>query len=145
LLRNWTLTPQLTTGSGTPFTPTVPAPARGTGLTGTVRGSLTGVTTDAPEGYYLNPAAYSIPAPGQWGNAGRNSVSGPSQFNLNAGVTRTFPWGSRVNVEWRLDATNVLNRVTFASVESLVTSQSFGLPSTTNTMRKLTSTVRLRF
>ena len=145
LLKNWTMTANLTTGSGTPFTPIVLSGARGTGLTGTVRASATGASTEAPEGFYLNPLAYRIPLAGEWGNAERNSVTGPSQFNLNAGIGRTFPWGSRVNLEWRLDATNVLNRVTYSNVESLVTSQNFGLPTTVNTMRKITSTVRLRF
>ncbi len=41
--------------------------------------------------------------------AGRNSARGPAQFGLNAGITRTFPWGSRLNMDWRIDATNVLN------------------------------------
>ena len=27
------------------------------------------------DGYYLNPAAYTTPAPGEWGNAGRNSAT----------------------------------------------------------------------
>jgi hypothetical protein len=145
LFRNWTMTANLTAGSGTPFTPVVLAPARGTGLTGTVRASLTGASTDAPDGYYLNPAAYTAPASGEWGNAPRNSVIGPAQFNVNAGISRTFPWGSRVNLEWRIDATNVLNRVTYSNVYSTVNGDLFGLPTATNAMRKLQSTIRLRF
>ena len=35
----------------------------------------------APAGLFLNPAAYTAP-PGQWGNAGRNSITGPAQFTL---------------------------------------------------------------
>jgi hypothetical protein len=145
LFKNWTIAAQMTTGSGTPFTPIVVSPARGTGLTGTVRASTTGASTDAPDGYYANPGAYSAPGSGQWGDSGRNSLTGPSQFNLNTSISRTFPWGSRVSLEWRLDATNVLNRVTYSTVENLVTSQYFGLPSATNPMRKIQSTVRLRF
>ena len=41
----------------------------------------------------MNPAAFAAPAPGRWGTAGRNSVTGPAQFALNAGITRTFPVG----------------------------------------------------
>jgi len=63
----------------------------------------------------------------------------------NAGITRTFPWGQRYNLDWRIDATNVLNRVTYSSVYNLIASPQFGLPSATNQMRKITTNLRLRF
>jgi hypothetical protein len=110
-----------------------------------VRASLTGASTNAPEGYYFNPAAYTKPAPGTWGDAGRNSVRGPSQFSMNAGITRTFPWGQRYNLDWRIDATNVLNRVTYNSVYTLISSPQFGLPLGTNQMRKIQTSLRVRF
>jgi hypothetical protein len=100
---------------------------------------------DEPDGYYLNPAAYTTPPPGEWGNAGRNSGRGPAQFTLNAGITRTFPWGSRMNLDYRIDATNVLNRVTYSGVNTLIGNSQFGLPNATNQMRKITTSLRLRF
>jgi trimeric autotransporter adhesin len=145
LFKNWTITGQLTTGSGTPLTPYYLATTPGTGYTGAIRASLTGESTKAPAGYYLNPAAYAKPAPGTWGNAGRNSVRGPSQFGLNAGITRTFPWGSRVNLDYRIDATNVLNRVTYTGVNTFITSRDFGLPSATNQPRTIQTSLRVRF
>jgi hypothetical protein len=145
LFKGWTLTTQLTTGSGLPLTPTVLTSIEGTGVVGTIRGNLTGASTTAPAGSYANPAAYDLPAPGQWGNAGRNSIVGPAQFSLNAGVTRTFLWGDRLNLDWRIDATNVLNRVTYSSVNTLVGSPQFGLPNRANTMRKIQMSLRLRF
>jgi hypothetical protein len=118
----------------------------GTGVTGTIRGSLTDVPTgDIPAGFYANPEAFAIPAAGQWGNAGRNSITGPAQFFLNTGLTRTFPWGSRLSLDWRIDATNILNRVTYSGVNTIVGSPTFGLPSRANTMRKVQTSVRLRF
>ena len=145
LLKGWTFTTQLTTGSGLPLTPVYLAPVRGTGVTGTLRAELTGTSTEAPAGYYLNPGAYTTPGAGRWGNAGRNSATGPSQFSLNAGIARTFPWGDRLNLDWRIDATNVLNRVTYAGVNTLVGSPQFGLPILANPMRKLQTSLRLRF
>ena len=145
LFKGWTLTGQLTTGSGLPLTPYYLTTTPGTGFTGAVRASLTGTSTTAPEGYYLNPLAYTAPALGTWGNAGRNSARGPSQFSFNAGITRTFPWGSRYNLDWRIDATNVPNRVTYSGVNTLIGSPEFGLPNATNQMRKLQTTLRLRF
>jgi hypothetical protein len=50
-----------------------------------------------------------------------------------------------MNLDWRLDATNVLNRVTIASVNTLVGSPQFGLPTRANPMRKVQTTLRLRF
>ena len=43
--------------------------------------------------------------------------------------------GDRLNLDWRIDATNVLNRVTYTGVNTLFGSPQFGLPNRTNTMR----------
>jgi hypothetical protein len=145
LIKGWTITGQLTTGSGMPFTPIVSGPVGTTGVTGSLRPSLTGASVSAPPGLYLNPAAYTLPAVGQWGDAGRNSVTGPAQFAFNAGLTRTFQFTERMSFDWRLDASNVLNRVTYVGVNSLLGGPQFGLASAPNTMRKIQSTMRLRF
>ena len=144
LLKGWTVTSQLTAGSGLPLTPVYLTSVAG--ITGTTRPDVTGAPADvAPEGFYANPAAFAAPAPGHWGNAGRNSITGPAQFGLNAGITRTFPWGNRLNLDWRIDASNILNRVTYAGVNALVGSPQFGLPNATNSMRKVQTSLRLRF
>jgi len=128
-----------------PFTPVFLGLVQGTGINGSLRPSLTGASLSAPDGYYLNPAAYTLPQSGQWGNAGRNSVTGPRQFAFNAGVTRTFQFSEHVSFDWRLDATNLLNRETYTSVNTVLSSLQFGLASTANTPRKIQSTMRLRF
>jgi hypothetical protein len=145
LFKNWTLTGQMTTGSGFPLTPYYLAAVPGTGYTGAIRASLTGASTDAPNGYYLNSAAYTAPAPGTWGDAGRNSGRGPAQFGFNAGITRTFPWGSRINLDYRIDATNVLNTVVYSGVNTLIGNPQFGLPSGANQMRRINTSLRMRW
>jgi carboxypeptidase family protein len=144
-LRGWTITTQLTAGSGFPLTPIYPTSVPGTGVTGSLRANVTGVSGDPPDGYYANPLAYVTPAPGQWGNAGRNSITGPRQFSMDASIGRTFMWGDRLNLDWRLNATNILNRVTFAAVNTFVGSTQFGLPTIANPMRKVQASIRLRF
>jgi len=144
-LRGWTITAQMTAGSGLPLTPVYQTSVPGTGVTGSIRASVTGVSSDPPEGYYLNPLTYAVPAPGQWGNAGRNSIAGPRQFSLDAGIGRTFLWGDRLNLDWRMNATNILNRVTYAAVNTFVGSPQFGLPTVANPMRKVQTSIRLRF
>ena len=104
-----------------------------------------GFPEQAPPGYYANPAAYAPPAPGRWGNAPRNSITGPRTFSLDASIARTFRLGERVNLDWRIDATNVLNSVVYAGVNTLITSPQFGLPRGVSDMRRLRSSIRLRF
>jgi hypothetical protein len=144
-LKNWTFTAALSTGSGLPLTPVYFAPVGGTGVIGSLRPNLTGVANDPPDGAYANLAAFAIPTPGQWGNAPRNAITGPPTFSLNAAVARTFHLGSRVNFDWRVDAANVLNRVTYGGVVTTITSPQFGLANRANDMRRLRSSIRVRF
>lgn len=145
LYKDWTIASQLTTGSGLPFTPVSFVAIGGTGVVG-VRPALTGVATGptAP-GAYVNSAAYMAPLPGTWGDAGRHSIRGPAQFSLDMSVSRVFRIRGRVNLEWRVAATNVLNRVTFATINTVVTSPQFGRPTLANPMRRVQATFRLRF
>jgi hypothetical protein len=145
LLKNWQVTANLTTGSGTPRTPTYRVTPVA-GITGTVRPDLTGASLDdIPDGYYANPAAFAAPALGTWGNAGRNSIRGPNQFTLNAGISRAFPIQGRLTLNWNLNATNVLNRVTYSSIDTVVGSPEFGLPTATNPMRRITTNFSVSF
>jgi hypothetical protein len=144
LFKDWTVTSQFTRGSGLPFTPVSFTAVAGTGVVG-VRPSLTGAPTTSAPGAYANPADYSAPLPGTWGDAGRNSIRGPAQFALNASLARVFRLRGRLNLEWRVAATNVLNRVTFATIGTVISSPQFGLPTLANPMRTLQMTVRLRF
>jgi hypothetical protein len=145
LLKDWTFATLITAGSGLPQTPTLPTPLNGTGFT-PLRPDYTGASIyAAPPGLFLNPMAYAIPLPGQWGNAGRNSITGPAQFTLNASVGRVFRLNDRFNLELRVDAVNPLNHVTFTAWDTAVTSTQFGLPAAANAMRSVQASLRLRF
>ena len=146
LLKGWTFTAQLSAGSGFPLTPVYLTSVAGTGITGTIRPDVNPTAAgEVPSGYFLNPLAYRAPASGQWGNAGRNSITGPGQFMLDAGIGRMFQWGDRLTLDWRLNATNVLNRVTYAAINTTFGSPQFGLPTLANPMRKVQISLRLRF
>jgi hypothetical protein len=146
LLREWTVTAEMTTGSALPLTPVILVPVGGTGMTGTLRPDVTGAPIDAgADGRNVNPAAFTAPAPGQWGGAGRNSIRGPSQFQLNASIGRTFRFSQRVSMDLRIEATNVLNTVTFPDWNTTVGSTQFGLPTRANAMRTLRPSMRVRF
>ena len=143
--KEWTVTSTLTVGTGSPLTPVYPEAVPGTGFIGTIRPDYTGAPIyTAQPGLFLNPAAFTAPVSGQWGNAGRDSITGPSQFTMIASLGRVFRLTDKLNLEVRMDATNVLNHVVFGSYITQLNPQ-FGLPSSTNAMRSILTNVRLRF
>lgn len=146
LMREWTFGGQIAAASGVPQTPVYVAPVQGTGVTGTIRPDYTGLPLyDAGPGLFLNPSAYRAPSPGRWGNAGRNTIIGPSRFVLNASLGRTFRLTDRLNLDVRIDSSNALNRVNYSAWNTTVNGAQFGLPVAANPMRSMQITMRVRF
>jgi hypothetical protein len=145
-LKGWTFLTQITAGSGLPETPILLATVPGTGFNGSLRPDVTGAPVHAPpSGLFLNPAAYTIPPPGQFGNAGRNSITGPAVFSLNGSIGRSFLLENRYSLEFRTDFTNLLNKVTFTTWNTVINSTQFGLPTAANAMRNVLVGLNLRF
>jgi hypothetical protein len=146
LLKEWTAVGTIVAGSGLPETPIYLAAVPGTGFTGSIRPDATGSPLyGGPAGYHLNPAAYTAPATGQWGTAGRNSIVGPGQFTFNASLARTLRLKDHYNLDLRVDSTNLLNHVNFTSWNTIVNGTTFGLPAAANPMRSLQTTIRVRY
>ncbi len=146
LLKEWTFATQINAGTGLPENPIYLEPVPGTGITGTIRPNYTGAPLySAPAGFFLNPAAYTAPQPGVWGNAGRDSITGPAELTLNASLGRTFRVSDRLNLDLRVDSTNALNHVNFTTWNTTVNSAQFGLPAEANAMRSMQVILRLRF
>ena len=146
LLKEWTFISNITVGSGFPLTPIYGVFAAGTGFVGTIRPEYTGADVyAAPSGKSLNPAAYIQPPTGQFGNAGRDSITGPSIFTMNASMARTFRMTDRLNLDFRIDSTNPINHVTFPNWSTNILSDQFGTPGSANQMRKLSTRIILRF
>jgi hypothetical protein len=145
LAKEWTITTNITAGSGTPLSPRYSEIVPGTGVTGPIRPDYTGAPVyAAPPGLFLNPLAFTAPAAGQWGDAGRDSITGPYQFSLNGQLGRTFRMSDRMSLDFRLDLTNALNHVVFTSWNTTLGPQ-FGAPISPNGMRTVLTNVRLRF
>lgn len=146
LFKEWTIATQINAGSGLPQTPIYFATVPGTGITGSIRPDYTGAPIyNAPGGLFLNPAAYVVPSLGQWGDARRDSIIGPSQFGLSASLGRTFRLNDRYNLDFRVDSTNALNHVTYTAWNTVVNGAQFGLPAAANSMRSMQTSLRVRF
>jgi hypothetical protein len=147
LYKEWTVVTNITVGSGLPQTPIFPVLATGTGFSGSVRPDVVAGQSlyAAQPGFFLNQFFYTQPQNGQWGNAGRDSITGPPQFTLNGSLARTFRMKDRLNLDLQFEATNLLNHVTYTSWNVTFGSPQFGLPATANVMRNIRTTLRLRF
>ena len=145
-LKEWTLLTQLTVGTGLPETPIFPATVPGTGSIGSLRPDLTGAPIYAGQNSaHLNPSAFTAPAAGAWGTAGRNSITGPNTFRLDGAMQRTFRPSRHFFLDARINATNLLNHPVFTSWNTIVGNTQFGLPQSPSRMRSLQATFRVRF
>ncbi len=93
----------------------------------------------------FNTAAFTDPATGTWGNAGRNTIPGPTMFSLNGSLGRVFRIGERRSADLQLQAQNMLNRVTITGWGTVLGSSTYGLASNASQMRKITMSLRFRF
>jgi hypothetical protein len=147
LMKDWTVSGNVSLRSGTPFTATVGgnlSQVGGTAVANTVRASATGLPVEV-SGLLFNTAAFTQPVVGEWGNAGRNTIPGPTTFSLDGSLGRVFRLGERRSVDLQFQAQNVLNRVTVTSWGTVLGSSNYGLASGAAAMRKLTINLRFRF
>jgi hypothetical protein len=147
LMKDWTISGSISLRSGTPFTASVGgnrSQVGGTAVANTVRANATGLPVEV-SGMLFNTAAFTEPLAGEWGNAGRNTIPGPTTFSLDGSLGRVFRIGERRNIDLQFQAQNVLNRVTITNWGTVLGSSNYGLASGAAGMRKLTISLRFRF
>jgi trimeric autotransporter adhesin len=148
--RDWSVSANLTAESGTPFTARLVGAtsdvARGTN--GTLRANYTGAViaiADPTLLHFFNTDAFTAPAAGTFGNAGRNTVIGPGQHLLNAAIGRDVRLSSNRVVSIRVEANNVLNTVRYGTIDTVVNSPTFGQVLSVQPMRSVQLNLRFRY
>ena len=63
---------------------------------------------------------------GQYGQSGRNILSGPAYVNTDFAILKEFPFRERYRVQFRSEFFNIFNQVNFNSVDSTQTDATFG-------------------
>src|SRR5204862_532808 len=131
LFGDWVLNGNVSLASGTPFTARVLGNigdvSRGTN--GTLRANYNGdpiQISDPTTTRFFNTAAFSIPAPGTFGNSGRNTIIGPGPSNMNMNLTRNLSFGQNRGMSIQVLANNIFNTVQFSSIDTVVNSPTFG-------------------
>jgi len=118
------------------------------GSNGSLRANSTGVPVDISNpdvGQWFNTAAFSQPAPGQFGNVGRNTIRGPAQITANLSVNKTFPFENGRSLNVRAQASNWLNMAQFRGIDTTVNSPSFGRVTSAAAMRRIQIVARFNF
>jgi len=144
IIKDWMLTTNMTVASGAPITPTAGKLLGG----GTAQANIRAYYNGQPayiDGK-LNPAAFSAPPSGDYGNIGRDALTGPGQFSINGNASRTFRLADRKNLTFNLQTTNPINHPVVSSwYVNATTPTQFGLVQNYNAMRSVTATMRFNF
>ena len=137
---HWQASTIVGASSGLPFSATTGSDA-----------SLTGVGYDRPNvvgipfrnGYssrtdelsnYFNTAAFVKNNPGQYGNAGRNILTGPGLTNASLTLVRDFPISDKLGkLQFRSEVFNIFNHPNFGQPDGVLADKTFGQILTTGT------------
>ena len=92
--------------------------------------SLTPAAGSSP-GDWINPAAFSTPASGTFGNLGRNAFRARRISDIDLGLSRDFAVAESVRVRIRADMFNALNRAQYGAPNADVSQATFGVITTT--------------
>ena len=120
LTNGWELNTLSTFHGGIPITVLSASDTSGTGE-GTQRTQLTGVSAYAGArkekalANWLNPAAFTNPTPGTFGNSRRNQFYGPGYSDVDFSVFKNTPITERVSTQFQVSMFNLFNRYNYAS------------------------------
>jgi hypothetical protein len=148
LLKDWQLSGGITAQTGNPLTARILGNTQQLAQTGGVgkgRAEATGAPIDAGSGFFNLDAFSAVIPPGEYGNAGRNTIPGPGLFSVNLAFARSFTFAERRRLEFRFEANNVFNNVNYTNLYTVVNAVNYGLPSAAGAMRTLDAVVRFRF
>jgi hypothetical protein len=161
LLRDWAISGVGSIRSGLPLTVTVSRKVTDLpdGNNVAQRPNVVPGVSLIPQGgqtvdHWINPAAFSIPAVGTWGNAGAGIVEGPGLFQFDTALSRTIKITERTKVSLRMEGFNVFNHpqlgnpnLNFSSLAAFgrITSVSNSSPVGTGTARSFQLAARFTF
>lgn len=118
--------------TGSPYTPTV----SGANNTGSLAGTwypnriANGNLSDPTITKWFDPSAFTVPASYTFGNSGRNVLIGPGRTTLDFSMGKNFAISKvreGMQLQIRVDATNILNHACFSTPNSSIGSSSAGI------------------
>jgi hypothetical protein len=84
-------------------------------------------TVSATTDGWFNPNAFAYPAPGAYGNLGRNNAFGPGMYQIDSALHKQFALSERFHLDFRGEAFNLFNHPAYKTPGSTwTTASSFG-------------------
>jgi hypothetical protein len=155
IIGNWQISGVTTVQSGMPLTAQVAGNQsnnNGSGAFASARPDATGEPVSLPRSErttldFFNTAAFALPASGQLGTAGRNTITGPGTVNFNMSLGRFFTISREKNLRARfsIDTTNIFNHPNYTGIATTINAQNFGWVTGVGAMRAVTLSLRANF
>jgi Carboxypeptidase regulatory-like domain len=147
----WTLFGDFVAQSGSPFTPYMLVNnSYSLSSNALWYPNVAGDPTVVPGGRsidsWFNVNAFAAPAPGTFGNLGKNTVYGPKLSSINTSLLKTFKFKERTKLDFSANATNVVNHASFALPDKVIGPGHIGRISATSVgSRQMELILKLRF
>jgi Carboxypeptidase regulatory-like domain/TonB dependent receptor-like, beta-barrel len=94
---------------------------------------------------WFNTTAFTMPAFGTFGDAGRNILDGPGYQNVNLAVIKYVPLGQTARLQLRAEAFNVFNHTNLDLPDAFLGSPTFGKVLSAESPRRIQFGVRVVF
>lgn len=94
---------------------------------------------------WFNTAAFANPAPGAFGNLGRNAIPGPGTNNWDLSAQKMFRFTEQVNLEFRAEIYNAPHHFSYFGVGTTVGAANFGQVTSATDPRTFQLGLRLEF
>jgi hypothetical protein len=95
---------------------------------------------------WINPAAFSLPPIGVFGNTPRNAFRGPGLWNIDASLVKRNRIGDAATLEFRAEFFNLLNHPNFGQPNAAIDGPAFGtIAATATPERQIQFGVKLGF
>jgi hypothetical protein len=128
--------------SGSPFTANVTPNYTSVyqGASGSLRANYNGLPIQLSHpgiDEWFNTAAFSEPATGMYGDAGRNTIIGPGMINFNMTLAKNLRISEEKRLEFRITANNAFNAPHYTGIDTTVGDKQFGQVTSVGPMRAI--------
>ena len=136
VVSDWQVSAIVSAQTGLPFSPQLGFNPTNDGDTrNPIRPSLnpafTGNVVLGNPSKYFDPAAFTVPLNGTYGNAGRDILEGPGLTDIDISASKRIPVSERINLQFRAEIFNLLNHPNFNTPNPIIFTAATGGPSPT--------------